>query len=92
MYPLAPRSQSGATNTVGYCPFPDQVVGSSGDDRVGTSKSKSSVRPAGPGPGWKTKTHKRYISKDLPLLKELELACQGNDSTRMALPKLVSVT
>ncbi|KAF8813388.1 DUF1630-domain-containing protein [Phlegmacium glaucopus] len=40
--------------------------------------------PAGPAPGWKTKTHKRYISKDRELLKQLEHACsKGNDKTRM---------
>ncbi|KAL1744012.1 hypothetical protein HDZ31DRAFT_39588 [Schizophyllum fasciatum] len=30
---------------------------------------------AGPRPGWKTKTHKRYVSKDRALLKQLESAC-----------------
>jgi hypothetical protein len=36
---------------------------------------------AGPAPGWKTKTHKRYISKDRTLLKELEEALQGSERT-----------
>uniref|UniRef100_D8PVD3 UDENN domain-containing protein n=1 Tax=Schizophyllum commune (strain H4-8 / FGSC 9210) TaxID=578458 RepID=D8PVD3_SCHCM len=31
---------------------------------------------AGPRPGWKTKTHKRYVSKDRSLLKQLETACE----------------
>ncbi|KAL1676095.1 hypothetical protein EV122DRAFT_217176 [Schizophyllum commune] len=31
---------------------------------------------AGPRPGWKTKTHKRYVSKDRSLLKQLESACE----------------
>lgn len=30
----------------------------------------------GPRPGWKTKTHKRYVSKDRALLKQLETACE----------------
>ncbi|TFK27824.1 DUF1630-domain-containing protein [Coprinopsis marcescibilis] len=38
----------------------------------------------GPSPGWKTKTHKRYISKDRAILKQLELACRGNDGDRLA--------
>ena len=33
-------------------------------------------------PGWKSKTHKRYISKDRVLLKQLEVACKGNEQTR----------
>ena len=36
---------------------------------------------AGPAPGWRTKTHRRYISKDRVLLKQLETACRGNDRT-----------
>src|SRR5438270_304090 len=35
--------------------------------------------PAGPPPGWKTRTHKRYISKDRALLKHLETAIKGDD-------------
>ncbi|KAF9560706.1 DUF1630-domain-containing protein [Agrocybe pediades] len=38
---------------------------------------------AGPSPGWKTKTHKRYISKDRVLLKQLENAVRGDDKARM---------
>ncbi|EGN98722.1 hypothetical protein SERLA73DRAFT_181337 [Serpula lacrymans var. lacrymans S7.3] len=37
----------------------------------------------GPSPGWQTKTHKRYISKDQALLKQLEHACNGSQLTRM---------
>ncbi|KAG6861106.1 hypothetical protein C0995_003835 [Termitomyces sp. Mi166 len=33
---------------------------------------------AGPAPGWKSKTHKRYISKDRILLKQLESALHGD--------------
>ncbi|KAF6759851.1 hypothetical protein DFP72DRAFT_806147 [Ephemerocybe angulata] len=39
---------------------------------------------AGPAPGWRTKTHKRYISKDRVLLKKLEAACRGDDRARVA--------
>jgi hypothetical protein len=46
-------------------------------------KTPALSAPAGPAPGWKTKTHRRYISKDRELLKELEHACsKGNDKTR----------
>ena len=38
--------------------------------------------PAGPAPGWKTRTHKRYISKDRALLKHLEAAIKGDDQAR----------
>ncbi|KAF8333860.1 hypothetical protein F5887DRAFT_991661 [Amanita rubescens] len=34
-------------------------------------------------PGWKSKTHKRYISKDRTLLKQLEVACKGNEQTQL---------
>lgn len=33
----------------------------------------------GPPPGWCTKTHRRYISKDRQLLKAIEKACQASD-------------
>jgi hypothetical protein len=35
----------------------------------------------GPSPGWKTKTHKRYTSKDRQLLQTLEITA-GNGNTR----------
>ncbi|KXN88654.1 Protein DENND6A [Leucoagaricus sp. SymC.cos] len=38
---------------------------------------------AGPPPGWKTKTHKRYTSKDHTLLKELEIAARGDDRQKL---------
>ena len=39
----------------------------------------------GPIPGWKTKTHKRYISKDRGLLKTLEQAAlKSNPEARMS--------
>jgi len=39
----------------------------------------------GPIPGWKTKTHKRYISKDRSLLKTLEQAVlRSNSEARMS--------
>jgi hypothetical protein len=37
---------------------------------------------AGPPPGWKTRTHRRYISKDRALLKQIENAIKGNDRAR----------
>jgi hypothetical protein len=40
-----------------------------------------SIAIAGPVPGWKTKTHKRYISKDRTLLEELEDALRGSEQT-----------
>ncbi|KAF9480001.1 DUF1630-domain-containing protein [Pholiota conissans] len=46
-------------------------------------KSPSLGSSAGPAPGWKTRTHKRYISKDRVLLKQLELAIRGGDNARM---------
>jgi hypothetical protein len=36
---------------------------------------------AGPTPGWKTKTHKRFVSKDRLLLKQLEEALLGSEKT-----------
>ncbi|KAK7690847.1 hypothetical protein QCA50_005949 [Cerrena zonata] len=39
----------------------------------------SSVFSAGPPPGWKTKIHKRYISRDQALLKRCEEACLRGD-------------
>ncbi|KAJ7065300.1 hypothetical protein C8F01DRAFT_1350758 [Mycena amicta] len=40
--------------------------------------------PAGPTPGWKTRTHTRYISKDRVLLRRLEEACtQGSERDRL---------
>ncbi|TFK46108.1 DUF1630-domain-containing protein [Heliocybe sulcata] len=38
---------------------------------------------AGPKPGWTTKTHNRYISKDRALLKKIEDACHGDDRSKM---------
>jgi hypothetical protein len=51
---------------------------------------------AGPVPGWKTKTHKRYISKDRSLLKELEEALRGSErtstSSRLFIPLVIYST
>ncbi|KAF8640309.1 hypothetical protein AX16_010204 [Volvariella volvacea WC 439] len=38
---------------------------------------------AGPVPGWKTKTHRRYISKDKALLKTMEDSCISDDRSKM---------
>jgi hypothetical protein len=51
-------------------------------------KSPSLGAPAGPAPGWKTKTHRRYISKDRVLLKQLENALKGGDKARGFLSSL----
>ena len=64
-----------------YFPFSIKLV----TNYINSSRQKSSMpgAPAGPVPGWKTKTHRRYISKDRELLKQLEHACfKGNDKTR----------
>ncbi|KAH7928067.1 DUF1630-domain-containing protein [Leucogyrophana mollusca] len=45
----------------------------------GKEHSRRVATAAGPHPGWRTKTHKRYISKDRPLLKRIEMACSGNE-------------
>ncbi|KAF8896541.1 hypothetical protein BD779DRAFT_1608730 [Infundibulicybe gibba] len=47
------------------------------------NKRHSITHPAGPEPGWKTKTHNRYVSKDKTLLKELESAHAGNERLQM---------
>ena len=49
-------------------------------------KSPTLGAPVGPPPGWKTKTHKRYISKDRELLKRLENALKGGDQARASFP------
>ncbi|OSX58748.1 hypothetical protein POSPLADRAFT_1151932 [Postia placenta MAD-698-R-SB12] len=36
----------------------------------------------GPIPGWKSRTHKRYTSKDQALLRQLQEACNGSEQTR----------
>ena len=47
----------------------------------------------GPIPGWKTKTHKRYISKDRSLLKTLEQAVlKSNSDARMSCHKILCKT
>ncbi|KDR78789.1 hypothetical protein GALMADRAFT_118246 [Galerina marginata CBS 339.88] len=52
---------------------------------VNSPRQKSPIlgAPAGPPPGWKTKTHRRYISKDRVLLKQLENALKGDEKMRM---------
>lgn len=40
-------------------------------------QSQISSATVGPHPGWKTKTHKRFISKDHDILKQLENACRN---------------
>ncbi|KAN0093280.1 hypothetical protein V8E55_004064 [Tylopilus felleus] len=43
------------------------------------ARKGSNTVVAGPSPGWTTKTHRRYISKDRQLLKSLEQACAGHE-------------
>ncbi|KAJ7760714.1 hypothetical protein DFH07DRAFT_1021874 [Mycena maculata] len=43
----------------------------------GASAGNTRAR-AGPLPGWKTRTHTRYVSKDRALLRRLEDACASN--------------
>ncbi|KAH9064018.1 hypothetical protein EDB87DRAFT_1786195 [Lactarius vividus] len=40
----------------------------------------SPTRSAGPEPGWKTKTHNRYTSKDRQLLQQLEAVARGGNA------------
>ncbi|KAF9266460.1 DUF1630-domain-containing protein [Marasmius fiardii PR-910] len=46
-------------------------------------KHVNTLTNPGPAPGWKTLTHKRYISKDRVLLKRLEDACRGSEEDRL---------
>ncbi|KAL0065222.1 hypothetical protein AAF712_007733 [Marasmius tenuissimus] len=47
-------------------------------------KSLNALPNPGPAPGWKTSTHKRYISKDRTLLKQLEDACaKGTEQDKL---------
>ncbi|KAJ7645371.1 hypothetical protein B0H17DRAFT_1104050 [Mycena rosella] len=49
----------------------------------GASAGNTRAR-AGPEPGWKTRTHKRYVSKDRALLRRLENACaSGSEAERL---------
>ncbi|KAF7795988.1 hypothetical protein EIP86_007157 [Pleurotus ostreatoroseus] len=45
----------------------------------------------GPAPGWSTKTHKRYISRDHTLLKRLEEASKSSDRASTSLIRAVSI-
>ena len=56
---------------------------------VACSNGKKSMSMAitGPSPGWVTKTHKRFISKDRHLLKQLEDAIRGSEKTSTYRPK-----
>ncbi|KAG6843194.1 hypothetical protein H0H93_001921, partial [Arthromyces matolae] len=70
--PPKPGILLGVTN-----PFFEKSLGRR---RIQTSTPLASAAggPAGPAPGWKSKTHKRYISKDRTLLKKLEIALHGD--------------
>ncbi|KIP11168.1 hypothetical protein PHLGIDRAFT_114828 [Phlebiopsis gigantea 11061_1 CR5-6] len=50
--------------------------------RKGKTSSHALEISVGPSPGWTTKTHKRYISKDQALLKKLEDSFRGDEHSR----------
>ncbi|KAH0585482.1 hypothetical protein H2248_008722 [Termitomyces sp. 'cryptogamus'] len=52
-------------------------------NRTPTTQPSAAGGPAGPMPGWKSKTHKRYISKDRTLLKQLESALHGDAKQKL---------
>ena len=83
MCPLATCSKPGATFDVRL--IHSSVAGHAEQfhsPMSGSFKTPSLDSSAGPAPGWKTRTHKRYISKDRVLLKQLEHACRGDDRSR----------
>ncbi|KAH9047385.1 hypothetical protein EDB84DRAFT_484060 [Lactarius hengduanensis] len=45
-----------------------------------SSRQRPPTRSAGPEPGWKTKTHNRYTSKDRQLLQQLEAVAGGGNA------------
>ncbi|EKM58185.1 uncharacterized protein PHACADRAFT_171433 [Phanerochaete carnosa HHB-10118-sp] len=50
---------------------------------LGSPRKRSLEISVGPAPGWTTKTHKRYISKDQALLKKLEEAFHGDEHAKL---------
>ena len=65
--------------------FVFQLCRCSAKCRVNSGTKASGALSAGPTPGWKTKKHKRYISKDRVLLNQLETAFHGGDRTSSSL-------
>ncbi|KAF8824821.1 hypothetical protein HHX47_DHR7000168 [Lentinula edodes] len=53
------------------------------------TKTSLTTATPGPPPGWTTKLHKRYISKDRTLLKQLEDACRGSEQQSEYLHTLI---
>ncbi|KAH8990318.1 hypothetical protein EDB92DRAFT_1935384 [Lactarius akahatsu] len=47
---------------------------------LGGNRQRPPTRSAGPEPGWKTKTHNRYTSKDRQLLQQLEAVAGGGSA------------
>ncbi|KAF9065860.1 hypothetical protein BDP27DRAFT_1228430 [Rhodocollybia butyracea] len=47
------------------------------------TKTTTATATPGPPPGWTTKLHKRYISKDRGLLKQLEEACRSSERQKI---------
>lgn len=77
MQALATCSQSWKGTTVSANSTPHACHDSSS---LISHKSDASAT-LGPIPGWKSRTHKRYTSKDQALLRQLQEACNGSEQT-----------
>ena len=85
MCPLAPHLSLGQISCVYVTSAPADLITNPRLLRTSNSLKKNAPllgAPAGPAPGWKTRTHKWYISKDRALLKHLEAAIKGDDQAR----------
>ena len=84
LFTLASCPKFRSTDTVRFIFLPPVSVRAVTQFNSSRQKNSALGAPAGPAPGWKTKTHRRYISKDRELLKQLEHACssKSNDKTR----------
>jgi len=51
--------------------------------KSGTATKAPGAPSAGPAPGWKTKKHKRYISKDRVLLNQLDITFHGDGRSKL---------
>ncbi|KAI9568201.1 hypothetical protein HD554DRAFT_2100798 [Boletus coccyginus] len=51
--------------------------------RKSQSRGGTNTVATGPSPGWTTKTHRRYVSKDRQLLKSLEKGCAGHEAEQI---------
>ncbi|GBE88217.1 DUF1630-domain-containing protein [Sparassis crispa] len=50
--------------------------------KSGTGKDSREDTAIGPSPGWTSRTHKRYISRDRALLQQVQDACRGSDISK----------